>query len=344
MKRTLNDCRLSSILGIPAGMLCVLVSSYAAQAQTAPPAILEIDVENFVSYVEDTADVTKYATFPNATPAVPPKNFYAGVFIGDIVAVNGQPAKGTVTFDVRRVNLTATSNPGSALADTARSHIAITAFEVGTTDGRIVGSLMSVGLSGAGTPPPGSPPGQSQGNNAITGGTGAFLGARGTQGQIVTPQTIAARTASIQEDPANRRSIGGGTVRFVLLVIPMARPEILTGAAGPMITHADFSPVTPARPGKAGETLIVKATGLGPTVPAVSPGQPFPLDAPQAVNSPVGVSVNGKPAEVINAIGWPGQVDTYRVDFRLPDTASATAAIQLTAAWIPGAAVSIPVQ
>jgi uncharacterized protein (TIGR03437 family) len=90
----------------------------------------------------------------------------------------------------------------------------------------------------------------------------------------------------------------------------------------------------------------VKATGLGPTVPSVDPGQPFPTDpALQAVNSPVDVTVNGKSAEVINKIGWPGLVDTYRVDFRVPDgTAAGMAAIQLTAAWIAGAGVNIPTQ
>ena len=93
------------------------------------------------------------------------------------------------------------------------------------------------------------------------------------------------------------------------------------------------------------EVVIVRATGLGPTVPGVDPGQPFPLEATQLVNSPVSVTVNGKPAEVINAIGWPGQVNTYRVDLRVPDAiGSGTAAIQLTAAWIAGPSVNIPTQ
>jgi uncharacterized protein (TIGR03437 family) len=324
---------------------CALGCWNAASAQMAPPTILEVDVEKYVSYVEDTADVTKYATLPNPTPAVPPKNFYVTVNIGDIVAVNGQPAKGTVSIHARRIGLTATPTPGGAIADTGRVNMAVFAFEFLKSDGTIVGSLISEGLAGTGTPPPGSPPGQSQGNNAITGGTGAFLGARGASGQIAMPQAIAARTASIAEDPANRRANGGGTVRFVLQVIPMTRPEILTNASGPAITHADFSPVTTTKPAKPGEVLILKATGLGPTVPGVGPGQPFPPDGQHPVNSPVGVSVNGQPAEVINSIGWPGLVDTYRVDFRLPDTTAAAAvSIQLSAAWIAGPPVTIPVQ
>jgi uncharacterized protein (TIGR03437 family) len=69
------------------------------------------------------------------------------------------------------------------------------------------------------------------------------------------------------------------------------------------------------------------------------------LDSLLAVNSPVDVAVNGRTAEVINAVGWPGLVDTYRLDFRVPDgTATGTASIQLTAAWTAGPSVSIPIQ
>jgi uncharacterized protein (TIGR03437 family) len=57
------------------------------------------------------------------------------------------------------------------------------------------------------------------------------------------------------------------------------------------------------------------------------------------------VTVNGQAADVVSSIGWPGLVDTYRVDFRAPDGATAgTVAIQLSAAWIAGPSVSIPVE
>ena len=122
-------------------------------------------------------------------------------------------------------------------------------------------------------------------------------------------------------------------------------PQIVTTASGPAVFHSDFSPVTAAKPAKAGEVLIVQATGLGPTVPGVDPGQPFPTDSLFQVNSPVDVTVNGRPAEVINNIGWGGLMDTYRIDFRVPDgTTAGMASIQITAAWIAGTAVGIAVQ
>jgi hypothetical protein len=77
----------------------------------------------------------------------------------------------------------------------------------------------------------------------------------------------------------------------------------------------------------------------------VDPGQPFPKDAQVVVNSPVDVSVNGQAAQVINAIGWPGLVDTYRVDFQVPaGTAVGVAAMQIGAAWIPSVPINIMVQ
>jgi uncharacterized protein (TIGR03437 family) len=85
-------------------------------------------------------------------------------------------------------------------------------------------------------------------------------------------------------------------------------------------------------------------TGLGP-VPGVDPGQPFPSNPLAFVNSPVGVTVNGKTAEVLGAVGFPGSVDGYQVNFQLPpDTPKGFAAIQVSAAWVMGSPVNIPVQ
>ena len=59
----------------------------------------------------------------------------------------------------------------------------------------------------------------------------------------------------------------------------------------------------------------------------------------------VEVLVNGKPAEMLSAVGYPGATDAYQVNFRVPpDAAKGPASIQLTAAWIAGTPVTIPVQ
>jgi uncharacterized protein (TIGR03437 family) len=147
------------------------------------------------------------------------------------------------------------------------------------------------------------------------------------------------------EDPANRRINGGGPGQIVLHIIPMIVPQIATTANGPAITHSsDFSLVNASKPAGVGEILSLFATGLGP-VRGVVTGQPFPSNPVAAVNSPVQVIVNGNPAEVLGAVGYPGAVDGYQVNFRLPaGIAKGSATIRVSAAWIPGASVNIPVQ
>ncbi len=184
--------------------LCAAAFSQRGLAQAVSASILQINAENWVQYVDDVGDPSKFATNADVTTARPPINFAKSVCIGDIEAVNGQPAKGTLN-------------------------------------------------------------------------------------------------------------------RF-----------------------------TQQKPAHGGEILISLATGMGPTRPGVDPGQPFPTwpDHPlQQINSPVSVTVNGRSADVINAIGWPRLVARYRVDFRVPNgTASGIAAVQLSAAWIQGPTVNIPIQ
>jgi uncharacterized protein (TIGR03437 family) len=63
------------------------------------------------------------------------------------------------------------------------------------------------------------------------------------------------------------------------------------------------------------------------------------------VTSPVEVLVNGKPVPAVNKVGFPGTLDTYRVDFSVPDNAATgLLPIQVSAAWVKGPAVRIPVQ
>jgi hypothetical protein len=68
---------------------------------------------------------------------------------------------------------------------------------------------------------------------------------------------------------------------------------------------------------------------------------PFPPSPQQVVNSP---TVGGQPVEVMTQIGWPGEQNLYRVDFRMPKTSGATVPPQIAAAWISGPACTISVQ
>jgi hypothetical protein len=308
----------------------LLVRIGAAQdAQSMPPVLLKISIENFVRYDNDTPDWTKFGTYPNKATSlpVPGPTFGSGTGVGDIVSVNGQPVKGLIIARDFIAHGGVNPSPGQAIADITLGNYVDWGVVILRADGTRVGSLHNLW-------------------GAIIGGTGAFLGARG---QGVGPPPSAnegPRRTSVIEDPSNRRSLGGGKETLQLLVIPMWRPEIVATANGPAVVHAsDFTLVTAAKPAKAGEILTLFATGLGPTTPGVDPGQPFTADPLQVVNSPVDVTINGAATEILYAGGYHGTTDTYQVNFRLPSVvAPGMARVQITAAWIPGKEANIVVQ
>ena len=326
---------------IPFFAACNLVS-----AQQPPATTLTIDLGNMVEYQEDVYDPVKFARSPNLTPSLGigagVANFAVATLLGDIVAVNGQPVKGLYAGRSRTISARTSPTPGQAIADVTRAAIREHVFEILQSDGTPIGSIMLMGLSGGNSPPPGQPSTENA-NWAIVGGTGAFLGARG-QAEAIVGIGLGGRAASMSEDPANRRTNGGTVGQCVLHIIPMTAPQIVTTANGPAITHSDFSLVNGARPAAAGEVLSLFATGLGPVRGTVT-GQTFPANPPAAVNSPVQVIVNGNPAEVLGAVGYPGSMDGYQVNFRVPsNTPKGAASIQVTAAWIPSSPVGIAVQ
>jgi hypothetical protein len=320
--------------------LCAVACSLSGLAQVSPPVILRIEYENGVRYVYDTVDIPSFARVPTPLGQAIP-TFATYVLLADIVSVNGKPAKGIFLTRQAVVNLTTSPSAGQAIADGVRTNVVDRVVEIQQPDGTTIGSIMTLGFDG-GSPPPGAPAGTT-GNFAVNGGSGAFFGVRGqgAGGGLI----VANRNASVREDPAQRRVNGGGRASLVLQLIPMSRPEVVVTTNGPSVFHSDFTAVTPAKPARAGEVLIVMATNLGPTRPELDPGKPFPRDPLLEVNSPVDALVNGREAEVINKFGWPGLENVYRVDVRVPEgTAAGMATLQLSAAWIPGPPVNIAIQ
>ena len=133
---------------------------------------------------------------------------------------------------------------------------------------------------------------------------------------------------------------------MLLPYLPSAGSEGRRTAKGPALAReSDYPTVSGPKPAVPGEILALVASGRGPTRAGVDPGQPFPTAPLAVVNSPVTVTVNGKPAEVLGAVGYPGAVDAYQVNFRVPpDTAKGSATDQVIAAWIPGPSVNSRVQ
>src|SRR5262245_33504418 len=97
--------------------LCAAACSQPGLAQGPRPAILVVDLENRVEYYEDVGDPTKFATDPGVTTRLALRNFSRGVQISDIVAVNGQPAKGVQIISDQILVLRPSPTPGQGIAD-----------------------------------------------------------------------------------------------------------------------------------------------------------------------------------------------------------------------------------
>lgn len=145
-------------------------------------------------------------------------------------------------------------------------------------------------------------------------------------------------------DMVGRYQNADGVFHGFLLVPDVPRVVLTTGGAA--VTHSsDYKLVTAENPAAPGELLTLFATGLGPTRPGVEPGKPFPSSPLATVTLPVEVRANGTPAEVLAAVGIPGAVGGYQVNFRLPtNTLTGLASLQVSAGMVADTSVKVMVK
>jgi hypothetical protein len=321
---------------------CAASLIFQVSAQTPASTILTIEMENVVQYQENFANLPRNGTSAVIEPSIgPPSTFSPAYFIADIATINGKKFKGTTFTRNLWVNLNANPTGSQAIADINRFQTMDILLEIQQADGSAVGTIVLTGVTG-GAPPPGAPKSAPTGSFAVIGGTGAFLGARGQAATI----SNSFRATSTFENPINRRTFPAGGWKLVIQLLPLRTPEIVSTTSGPVIVHSsDSSLVTATNPAHADEVLTLFASGLGPTRPGVDPGQVFTTSPAQIVSSPIEVLVNGKAGEVLYSGGYPNTVDNFQVNFRMPgDVISGLASVQLSAAWVVGAEVKLPVQ
>ena len=140
-------------------------------AQPASPVVLVVDVDNAVQYRFDIGDPARRGADAGSTTAAAPRAFTDVLFIGDIVAVNGKPAKGLWTSRQYLMNFSPAPAAGFAVADVSRATIAECKWEFLDAEGRFVGALADSGLA----------------PHSVTGGVGAFFGIQGQMAGGTSP-------------------------------------------------------------------------------------------------------------------------------------------------------------
>lgn len=296
-----------------------------------------VQLENFVFYMDQHGDATKIGTLTGPVPVDPQLGtaLRRYTIIADIISVGGKPATGTFLTHGLVINASSASQPvpRTTIADLPRNQMHQMILEIMTPERTQVGALYGFWM-GAGGSAPGAPLGG--GVLAVLGGTGGYVGIHG-QGANVSASGL--RIASMQEDPSMRRVNGGGRMTLGMHLSGAALAEVVAAF------HADFTPVTPARPAQSGEVLILQVKAGWPVRPSLEAGKNFAEDPLHAVAVPVEALLNDAPVEVVNSVGWPGTRDRYRVDVRVPGgLAPGTAKLQVNGAYLPGLLFQLPIR
>lgn len=135
---------------------------------------------------------------------------------------------------------------------------------------------------------------------------------------LVAPYAVAAR-ARVNVEVSQRGIIVG----LVSVPVLPARPALFTingGGFGPgAILNQDATLNTDDRPAEVGSVAVLFATGAGQTNPGGVDGQVAGQVLPRPVGS-VGLTVGGRPAEVLYAGAAPGAIaGLLQVNFRIPE-------------------------
>jgi uncharacterized protein (TIGR03437 family) len=117
---------------------------------------------------------------------------------------------------------------------------------------------------------------------------------------------------------------GGVSDNFNFQILPAAPSVFRTGTAGPntglasIIRADDGQLVTPTNPVHYNDTIVIYATGLGRTSPAVDSGLPAPEDELSYATIAPQVTLGGKDLTVLYAGLVPGAIGLYQINAAVP--------------------------
>lgn len=135
-----------------------------------------------------------------------------------------------------------------------------------------------------------------------------------------------------------------GASKSFLVTIAGAAPAVQYGPNGAIATRqSDGKAITPSNPATAGDVVIVTATGLGQTTPALLTGNVVTL--PYPVNTDVAARIGGVNTAVLYARAMPGVPGLYQVAILVPPGIPAgNAPLLLQIGLVTSNVVAIPVK
>ena len=206
----------------------------------------------------------------------------------------------------------ATTNPNSPSIDSAINGASFSSG-VPIAPGSIV-SLFGTNLADATVSAPATPLPTALGETAVTfnGISAPLYFVSAGQINLQVPFVLPTGTATIQV----YRGGMAGVARTVNVGLYSPGIFLLDSAGTGAIFHGDFSVVTATAPARAGETVVIYATGLGPVSAAAISGVPAALNRTTTVPS---VSIGGVNVNNVAYSGLaPGLVGVYQLNVAIP--------------------------
>ncbi|HLW75553.1 MAG TPA: IPT/TIG domain-containing protein, partial [Bryobacteraceae bacterium] len=156
-------------------------------------------------------------------------------------------------------------------------------------------------------------------------GVSVTIGGQPAYVEAVTASQINVLAPSLDSGPVQVAvTTSAGTSPFFSSTSTTLEPAFFAWPASQVVaTHLDYSYAVAngtfsfgTTPSKRGDTIVMWATGFGPTSPAAPSGQVTPANL-YSVNG-VGVAIGGQPAQVVSTALTPGLAGVYQVAIQIP--------------------------
>jgi uncharacterized protein (TIGR03437 family) len=133
---------------------------------------------------------------------------------------------------------------------------------------------------------------------------------------VIVPFETTASVAQFQV--INNGQASNVVTEFVNLSTPGVFTQDESGSGYAAALHVNGSPVTPASPAQAGETVAVYMSGLGTVFPAILDGVGAPSNPPSTTSNTFTADISGTTANIAFQGLAPGFAGLYQVNVQIP--------------------------
>jgi uncharacterized protein (TIGR03437 family) len=176
-------------------------------------------------------------------------------------------------------------------------------------------------------------------------GVAVFIGGQQARLLYVSPNQINAEVPVETPTGMQQLAVNNGNApgpAFAVNVAATSPAIFFDGGSGIIVKASDRSLIRAGNAARAGDSVIVYATGLGQTSPGLVTGAI--VDKVASTTTAVTATIGGQNADVVSAVAAPGSVGVYLVTLRVPTGVTGNAAVVLKQGAATSNSVTMAVQ